>query len=464
MKLLQFSSLLVFIVCSHLLLGQTQNVGIGTTVPDPSAALDVSSAEQGMLVPRMATMQRNAIANPANGLLTFDTDTQTFWYYDLTVWREIGGVGNCGVLNVVDHGAVADQVTDNTALINNCIVQLNVANTVNGVNMGWEMCIPKNVRFDFDQLTNLPNDYVIQDHSTFDWQRPTPANGDYSTYWTGQVKEIVHTDNPGMKNAHEYIFLADYHPAITIDNTYDGVGEDYQSSVWFASSGDRKWKVGMGSNGKPDFIIIGRTPAPANDLTARMHILDDFGNYGFNTRGVQGIDYSFADTDDGSNPLNFKFTGGSNSPTNFLFHHNNDASVSSSRMSFYESGKISILQGGNYGTTFGENQSLYGFRKEVQLATGTTSVVKGDNNKVITNEGAAGFTQLFLPVTTTRGNHVRVVVVESHNITITPASGDYLRGYAPGTSIQSNVPGASIELYSVTPGVWELNVINGSWN
>ncbi len=454
---------LLLVFCSHSILGQSQNVGIGTTSPDPTAALEVSSTDQGILVPRMTTNQRTAITNPANSLLVYDTDTRTFWYYDVIVWKEISRTETC--FNVLNHGAIDDQITDNNAIINNCILALNAANTVNGVNLGWEMCIPKNVKFDFDLLTNLPDDYIINDHSTFDWQRPTPANGDYSTYWTAQIKKIIHTDNPGMKNANEWILMADYHPALTIDNFYSGAGnEDYQASVWFASSGDRKWKVGMGSLDRPDFLIVGRTPAPANDLTARMHILDDFGNYGFNTRGVQGIDYSFADTDDGSNPLNFKFTGGSNSPTNFLFHHNNDASVSTSRMSFYESGKISLLQGGNYGTTFGENQTIYGNRKEVRAVSGSIAVNKWDTNGIITNEGAMGFTQLFLPQTAIRGVHTRVVVIENHAIVITPSLGDQLRGYPIGTSIQSNQPGASIELYSVVPGIWEINVLNGTWN
>lgn len=44
--------------------------------PNGSAVLDVSSTTQGLLLPRMTTAQRMAIANPANGLLVFDTDRQ----------------------------------------------------------------------------------------------------------------------------------------------------------------------------------------------------------------------------------------------------------------------------------------------------------------------------------------------------------------------------------------------------
>jgi len=55
------------------------NVGIGTTNPDPSAALEVESKEKGVLVPRMTTAERNAIVAPAEGLLVYDIDEDCFF-------------------------------------------------------------------------------------------------------------------------------------------------------------------------------------------------------------------------------------------------------------------------------------------------------------------------------------------------------------------------------------------------
>ena len=55
--------------------------------PDASALLELQSVERGLLVPRMTTRQRTAIERPANGLLVFDLDTRSFWYWDGTTNR-----------------------------------------------------------------------------------------------------------------------------------------------------------------------------------------------------------------------------------------------------------------------------------------------------------------------------------------------------------------------------------------
>lgn len=65
------------------------SIGINTAAPNSSAQLDVSSTSKGILIPRMTTAQRTAIASPANGLLVFDNTTSSFWFYKGTGWTEI---------------------------------------------------------------------------------------------------------------------------------------------------------------------------------------------------------------------------------------------------------------------------------------------------------------------------------------------------------------------------------------
>lgn len=67
---------------------KADNVGIGTTKPDPSALLDLNSTSKGLLLPRMSEAQRNAIKNPAAGLIVFQTDQAIGTYtYDGTTWQ-----------------------------------------------------------------------------------------------------------------------------------------------------------------------------------------------------------------------------------------------------------------------------------------------------------------------------------------------------------------------------------------
>lgn len=67
---------------------QKDNVGIGTTKPDQSAALEISSSNKGLLTPRMSLHQRNAIQNPAQGLMVYQTDMLSgFYFYDGKEWK-----------------------------------------------------------------------------------------------------------------------------------------------------------------------------------------------------------------------------------------------------------------------------------------------------------------------------------------------------------------------------------------
>jgi len=79
----------LLLIASSSLFAQ-DNVGIGTSVPDASAALEIKSPDQGVLVPRMGTVARNAIVSPANGLLVYDLNTRSFWYHKQGLgWTEI---------------------------------------------------------------------------------------------------------------------------------------------------------------------------------------------------------------------------------------------------------------------------------------------------------------------------------------------------------------------------------------
>jgi uncharacterized protein (TIGR02145 family) len=66
-------------------------VGIGTTMPHASAALEVDSNTSGLLPPRMTTAQRDLInsGTPAEGLTIYNTDTKCLELYNGTDWISV---------------------------------------------------------------------------------------------------------------------------------------------------------------------------------------------------------------------------------------------------------------------------------------------------------------------------------------------------------------------------------------
>ncbi|MDZ4756797.1 MAG: hypothetical protein SGJ10_01490, partial [Bacteroidota bacterium] len=63
-----------------------QSVGINTTSPDTSAALEIKSNAKGLLIPRLSTTERTNIYSPANGLLVYDSTVNQFYYYNGSAW------------------------------------------------------------------------------------------------------------------------------------------------------------------------------------------------------------------------------------------------------------------------------------------------------------------------------------------------------------------------------------------
>lgn len=102
-------------------------VGINTSNPDPSAALDIQSTTGGLLIPRLTASEKNSITSPANGLLVYQTTSPSgFYYFNGTTWTHFsnqtstpkvlfnnqieytiyGGVDQLGMIDVISSSEI----------------------------------------------------------------------------------------------------------------------------------------------------------------------------------------------------------------------------------------------------------------------------------------------------------------------------------------------------------------------
>ena len=90
---------LLFALCSLLAAPLTllaQSVGIGTTIPNASAALDIVSSSKGVLLPRVSST--STVSSPATGLVVFQTTAPAgYYYYDGTGWQQLATASGAAI-------------------------------------------------------------------------------------------------------------------------------------------------------------------------------------------------------------------------------------------------------------------------------------------------------------------------------------------------------------------------------
>jgi len=131
-----------------------QNIAINSTgaSPNASAMLDVQSTSKGMLVPRMTTVQRTAIASPATGLLVFDNTTGSFWFKNASKWVEL--IDSSNTTWTKNASDVYVNNGENVGIgTNNPAVRLQISNgtdIANGTGGYLELGSPSNPNLAFD--------------------------------------------------------------------------------------------------------------------------------------------------------------------------------------------------------------------------------------------------------------------------------------------------------------------------
>lgn len=170
-------------------------IAIGKLATDPSAILDLTASSKGLSVPRMTTIQRNAIDKPAIGLLIYNTDDADY-------------------------------------------------NSYNGVALGWQ-----------DFSTGYKSVNAIGDISTStdvaetaSGMTLTPKAGTYSVLFNSQFKNTpTYTVTPGVATNTESI-LADLRLVIAdVDKYYDSATPEYSTIAHTHYASYDASGVGIGS-------------------------------------------------------------------------------------------------------------------------------------------------------------------------------------------------------------------------
>lgn len=157
MKRLVFS--LIFLSASYLSIGQ---VGIGTTTPDASAVLELSSSSKGFLMPRLSDTLN--ISSPTAGLQMYNTTSNTIWFYDGVKWLE-SGAGSSSVTSVVYSAEYAGAImmadgTNNTGFMTSD----NSGSANNWMNYyEWGSLEASQQDYDVILRLHLPTDFVSWD-------------------------------------------------------------------------------------------------------------------------------------------------------------------------------------------------------------------------------------------------------------------------------------------------------------
>lgn len=294
-------------------------VGIGTTTPNPSAAVEISATDKGLLIPQMTAAQRRAIANPATGLLVIQTDEPAGFYYNagtpaapnwlnLSAYKLQQNINTNGKFISGDGTNTGLQVAANGRLISSGVYTGNHTGvtTNSGPKMIWD---PNKGAF----RAGLNMDSQWNDEFIGPWSvamgyntvaaglgaialgMSTHATGDQSMAVGNNVSASGHNSvalgtNVSTNNKPGSFILGDYRSTTPIANTAENqMVMRFASGYLLSTGGDIQGDVVIDAIGR---VGIGKTP---------VEKLDVAGNITYTGTLNMGIQYVSVDANIGGN-------------------------------------------------------------------------------------------------------------------------------------------------------------------
>ena len=238
------------ILLSVLSMVQAQ-VGIGTTTPDSSAVLDVTSTSAGFLPPRMTAAQRNAISGPSAGLMIWCTDCGTngeIQIYNGASWTNFMGggtlaYGRAQIGSDIDGEAASDQSGYSVSLSSDgSIVAIGANNNDGNGSAAGHVRVYQNVSGTWTQVGS-----DIDGEAAADW-----SGYSVSLSSDGSIVAIgaPYNDGNGTNAGHVRVYQ-------NVSGTWTKIGSDIDGE---AANDESGWSVSLSSDGS--IVAIG---APYND-------------------------------------------------------------------------------------------------------------------------------------------------------------------------------------------------------
>jgi len=168
-------------------------VGVNTdgSEPNQAAMLDVKSTSQGLLFPRLSSAQRNAIQNPALGLIIYNTDTKALEMFTGGSWTNTNGesLSSCGEQNFTIDGVYYGTVEYNgRCWLDRNLGALQVADVSNdslsyGYYYQWGRATDGHQFANSSITTTIAGNsnpahpyFIITQSAPYDWQGPQNPN------------------------------------------------------------------------------------------------------------------------------------------------------------------------------------------------------------------------------------------------------------------------------------------------
>ena len=205
LKILLLMMFIVALTGHRVVMGQGVGISEISISPDASSILELRSVQRGLLIPRMTTGERLAIASPAQGLLVYDTVTKTFWVFDGT-WKAIASkeFGTPNQLLGMDAAGTANEYKTLLGTLN----QVNVAHAPGSITLslpqdidptnsptfaGLTLTSPLTVPSGGTGINNIPLNSLIYGNNVNPVQTLAPSGTN------GAVLTTLATGAPGWK-------------------------------------------------------------------------------------------------------------------------------------------------------------------------------------------------------------------------------------------------------------------------